>query len=383
MKDQKNIYPRKIRHEKLRKIIYEFSYKMGVLNEKRCKKFIQIMCSIPRPDGVYLPSEKNYDVVCKFNPNPQKISDLFILKELATDDIIMKFNSKSSERDKYPLLPLSNSEKNKIYPGIINNNEDDFEVLTLNVPINYILFLKKINEWIFKVLITYLQNFHIQQHNITYMCINACYIAAWLIVSNPENDFKKTGQRFRLQLAAIVGMFCAGFNDVYTYSVILPTETIYEIFNSMSMNIYGKELINDMCAKYEPILKNKKFVTIYDFINDPIEIKRIMTDNSATDNTFQALYNDPKSVLELIGARKSDDTETYTFPFEEITDPIEPAEPAEPELTIADTNDVTDVPTTPITGGQRLRKHRKTYKKRVKKTRNKRKLKRKRKTHRR
>jgi hypothetical protein len=37
MKDQKNMYPRKIRHAKTRRIIYEFSFKMGVLNEKRCK----------------------------------------------------------------------------------------------------------------------------------------------------------------------------------------------------------------------------------------------------------------------------------------------------------------------------------------------------------
>jgi hypothetical protein len=37
-KDQKNMYPRKTIHEKSRRIIYEFSYKMGVLNEKRCKK---------------------------------------------------------------------------------------------------------------------------------------------------------------------------------------------------------------------------------------------------------------------------------------------------------------------------------------------------------
>ena len=33
-----NMYPRKTRHEKSRRIIYKkFSYKMGVLNEKRCK----------------------------------------------------------------------------------------------------------------------------------------------------------------------------------------------------------------------------------------------------------------------------------------------------------------------------------------------------------
>ena len=39
MKDQKNMYPIKTRHEKSRRIIYEFSYKMGVLNEKRCKRY--------------------------------------------------------------------------------------------------------------------------------------------------------------------------------------------------------------------------------------------------------------------------------------------------------------------------------------------------------
>jgi len=38
MKDQKNMYLIKTRHEKSRRIIYKlFSYKMGVLNEKRCK----------------------------------------------------------------------------------------------------------------------------------------------------------------------------------------------------------------------------------------------------------------------------------------------------------------------------------------------------------
>ena len=31
------MYPRKTIHEKSRRIIYKFSYKMGVLNEKRCK----------------------------------------------------------------------------------------------------------------------------------------------------------------------------------------------------------------------------------------------------------------------------------------------------------------------------------------------------------
>ena len=40
MKDQKNMYQRKTRHEKSRRIIYKFSYKMGVLNEKRCKNNI-------------------------------------------------------------------------------------------------------------------------------------------------------------------------------------------------------------------------------------------------------------------------------------------------------------------------------------------------------
>jgi hypothetical protein len=42
MKDKKNMYPRKTRHEKSRRIIYErFSYKMGVLNEKRCNYSIR------------------------------------------------------------------------------------------------------------------------------------------------------------------------------------------------------------------------------------------------------------------------------------------------------------------------------------------------------
>ena len=34
------MYQRKTRHEKSRRIIYKFSYKMGVLNEKRCNTSI-------------------------------------------------------------------------------------------------------------------------------------------------------------------------------------------------------------------------------------------------------------------------------------------------------------------------------------------------------
>jgi hypothetical protein len=36
------MYPRKIIHEKSRRFIYNFSYKMGVLNEKRCKIYKKI-----------------------------------------------------------------------------------------------------------------------------------------------------------------------------------------------------------------------------------------------------------------------------------------------------------------------------------------------------
>ena len=38
MKDHKNMYPIRIIYEKSRRTIYEwFTFKMGVLNEKRCK----------------------------------------------------------------------------------------------------------------------------------------------------------------------------------------------------------------------------------------------------------------------------------------------------------------------------------------------------------
>jgi hypothetical protein len=43
MKDQKNMYPRKTIHEKSRRFIYNFSYKMGVLNEKKCKKNVKYL----------------------------------------------------------------------------------------------------------------------------------------------------------------------------------------------------------------------------------------------------------------------------------------------------------------------------------------------------
>jgi len=38
MNDQKNMYPRKTKHEKSRRIIYEFSYKMGVFTSYEMRK---------------------------------------------------------------------------------------------------------------------------------------------------------------------------------------------------------------------------------------------------------------------------------------------------------------------------------------------------------
>ena len=53
MKDQKNMYLIKTRHEKSRRTIYEyFSYKMGVLNEKMCNK-IKLFINIFKRKMIY------------------------------------------------------------------------------------------------------------------------------------------------------------------------------------------------------------------------------------------------------------------------------------------------------------------------------------------
>ena len=71
------MYPRKTKHAKSRRIIYKFSYKMGVLNEKRCKKRYNI-------------DEKDITTYRHYLYNVIKIKELM---DDLPDEIIEKFLS--------------------------------------------------------------------------------------------------------------------------------------------------------------------------------------------------------------------------------------------------------------------------------------------------
>lgn len=144
-------------------IMLDFGLSVKISNEKMAlirtnyeqnnfKEILNILCRIPRYDGEKIINFPNSYTLCKFDPDVAVMNDLFIKKEEATDDIIELFNSKSKEeRQQYPLLPLSNSIKNRMYPGLIDNETVDVELITLNIepPKNVILRNWNIlNDWI-------------------------------------------------------------------------------------------------------------------------------------------------------------------------------------------------------------------------------------------
>ena len=86
MKDQKNMYPIKTRHEKSRRIIYEFSYKMGVLNEKRCNRTSEA-AAIPSPsEAAYIPSPSEAAAI----PSPSEAAAIPSPSEAAANAAFVK-----------------------------------------------------------------------------------------------------------------------------------------------------------------------------------------------------------------------------------------------------------------------------------------------------
>jgi thiol-disulfide isomerase/thioredoxin len=114
-------------------------------NQKRYTDILKLLCDIPRTDNYDLKrSIINYSWVCgNYDPTSNqyvkkitgkypdymngKIDKLFKYREESIDTIVAKFDEKHKMNPNlYPLLPLSNAVKNKMYAGMIepDNNGD-------------------------------------------------------------------------------------------------------------------------------------------------------------------------------------------------------------------------------------------------------------------
>ena len=296
-----------------------------LFESKNYENIIQILCNIPRADGSDVSTHPVYEPICDFKPVETEITQLFFQKQEATKDIIELFNSKTSERDKYPLLPLSNSMKNKMFPGLTEGKTENINLIeSIEVPRGSRKeILKKILLIVLNVSNHYLSenknNLIVTKIPKLKYIIDSCYFATFLL-----GNYEFANKRY-YQMVIFVAMYCAGIDNTIL-------DDPFETFHESAGQLYSEKEIEIFCIKYKKLLKNTKFVTIYDIMNQSDlnklyisdKFKDIMTLNSnyLTSVPFSydvTVYNNPKEWVKLNFPKTSENVDNYQFPFEEPT----------------------------------------------------------------
>ena len=288
----------------------------------RYEKIIKILCSIPNTstsgDDIDLRRHTNYDIVCKYKPNDSQIDKLFVAKQKATNDIVQEFNSKT-DRTKFPLLPLSNTIKNKMFPGLIPEETIPTEIVHLNIPSNikvkYDTVIDKICDFLDESLKSIEQTKNMSNSEKSLLYINSCYNANYLITRRENID---VDSNYMLQPSA--GMFCAGLNEKYDYRID-KYKRIYQVYEIFCNNAFTRDEIKNACESAKSSIEKIHITKIIDFmteqnldtfVNYPLpEKKSILTDD--------LIYVNPKEWVETrfgISANPSETVE-YTFPLKD------------------------------------------------------------------
>ncbi len=289
------------------------------------KAIMNCLCMIPRSDGYDMNTSMSYKNVCNYKYNNQNILSLFNLKQEATDEIISEFNSKSNQRDKYPLLPLSNNIKNKMFPGLI----DDIiktQFITLNVPSQLIQYIYVTTEWIIDVVTVVLNTSHTKTTMRTvktsnaYKCmIDSIYICAYLMNTS-------LNERRYYQMAALIGMYCSGIDETFSYSSKVVSDDIYKYFSAITLNLYNANTIKDNCKKYSEMMKSIKINTIYNYmsldlienLHDDASVFKKFKSNILNKSELELMLNNPKEWSDKYYPPNkgiNQEIEEYAFPF--------------------------------------------------------------------
>lgn len=108
-------------------------------------KAISYVCTVERSDTLDVRRFAQYERVCnefKHFTRNELFHAIRLARATATDAIQAEFNAKhATDPTKYPLLPLSNAMKNKMFPGMIDEptiSKDETPVLTLAFKCTYV-----------------------------------------------------------------------------------------------------------------------------------------------------------------------------------------------------------------------------------------------------
>jgi hypothetical protein len=292
--------------------------------KKEYKKVIQKLCAIPRSDGLYLKQYTNSYKICKndFTPDDNMITQLFIEKEEATNDIVELFNSKTDERDMYPLLPLSNSIKNKMFPGMIDSHQQtQLEIIHLNLNPNDSIENQKlltVLNWVCLYCEKYKDLMSIYIDKPFFQCVaHSCYLTCYVILDPTFRPVIYANQLTAMHFAGLIGTYCAGIDKK------LNNNLFNTYVDTLKNPKYTTEIIQHFCKKYQEKTQNVRFVAIYDFMtkDDMDHLSR-----GSIDAIRQILasdldvYNHPREWVHRRFPKQVIDQEPYVFPFDNNDD---------------------------------------------------------------
>ena len=286
---------------------------------QRYNVIIRMLCEVPRSDGLELPYYNVYDTVCKYNCLDSQIDRLFSAKKTMVDEIVEQFN-KDAIAENRPMLPLSNSVKNQMFPGMVDEITIDKEIVRLDLTGKNMKNVKILVDWIIDVFEheynrTLLRE--LSDAEKVKMCINSCYNCVYLL-------YRQVNVIKNFQMQALTGMYCAGLDETYN-AKIKNRPTIYHEYQRLCDSAYSYQTIETECIKTKEILSHIHIVNIADFMPEskiakfyylPKTIKKDILTN-------ELAYNDPKlavyTMLRKPPREEEEDEkekEEYQFPFD-------------------------------------------------------------------
>ena len=270
---------------------------------------IDKICMTPRSDGLMLNQTKFNDLfgyICN-KPNDvteinMQIDELIRLKNEETNDRIQLFHSKKDEDKNYPLLPLSNKIKNKMYIGILDVTPlaPIIRLPPLDLNLHFFKHPTAINimvSWLYDVC---------KQVKLLNKFIDCCYYYVYIIqLYNPPNinQWQLFGLIVLYKLDIIVNIKDLIYitSNAYTEEVI-----VFAITNALPG-------LNVKIQTFYTLLSIEGTENLNKFINEKPENFITLMSNILT-------YTDIKQTAQHFGIRPSitkEDQENYEFPFQD------------------------------------------------------------------
>ena len=291
-------------------------------NKNKYTKILEILYKqIPRKDGLDLPSYPDhygyiYNLAVSIPTGNYKIDELFKKRDRSIQNTIRQFEGlHTSDPSKYPLLPLPNSIKNKMYSGV----DVHIELVDVPVPVKIVSSLedprilfnemyRKLLDEMYRTLFTYFDDNYTKSQLRCFFIIS-CYNFAYLLeylnrnrkTAHPEykflmflfiEDFAVTNNNDNLSFSQFFSLVCNYQNNTTNKDRI-----IYIINNNLCPLFDGKKVKN---TEYAPIFANT-YTTKKEFIE-------LMLD--------PRMYTNPASLLQLVGPKVRPEVETPELPFE-------------------------------------------------------------------